>query len=75
MQFSVYNTSDNKFKRSDYSTTGQAADKQSLCLYTETRNVYQQIGKTSGECHCPMRKTPEGYFNSAVKYGTKAVNK
>lgn len=75
MKLSVYNTADNEFKRSDYSATGKTADKKSFRFYSEARNIYQQIRKASRECHCPMRKATESYFNSAVQYGTKAVNK
>ena len=74
MKLSVYNTAYNKFKSSNDSASRQTADEKSLCFNTKACYINQKICKASRKCHCPMRESTKCYFNSAVQYGTKAVN-
>ena len=75
MQLSVHDTAYDKFKCGNNSAARQTAHENPFCLYAKACNIYQQVGESACKCHCPMRKASEGYFDSAVQYGTQTVNK
>lgn len=75
MQLSVYNAAYGKFQRCYDCAACQASENQAACFGFDVHDIYEHIGESARQRHCPVRESAERNLNKAVNYSAEQINK